>query len=1054
MKALDGVIRWSIARRGTVLVLALAASIYGAVVAARMPIDVFPDLTAPTVTIVTEAHGLAPEEVESLITAPIEAAMNGQTEVRRVRSASGVGISIVWVEFGWGTDMARARQLVNEKLPLAQAQLPPGVPSPQLAPVSSVMGEIMFVGLFGDGPGFEVRDAADWIVRRRLLGVQGVAQVVPIGGGVRQYQVAIDPDRLRRHAVTLEEVAHAIETSNQNTTGGFAVRGPQQNLVRGLGRLRSVEDLERVVVTTRDGTSITVGQVAAVEIGPAIRFGEGSVDGKPAVVMAITKQPGTNTIALTAAIDRELDAIEGQLPRGMTIERQLFRQAEFIDTAVENVAVALRDGAILVVAIIFLFLVNLRATAISVVALPISLLAAVIALEWLDAGIDTMTLGGLTIAIGALVDDAIIDVENVVRRLRENAARPDEERRPAAEVISDASREVRGSIVFATLIVMLVFVPVFFLTGIEGRLLAPLGFAYMVAISASLLVALTVTPALCAVLLPRLARRSHADGWLVRHLKRGYARALGWTLRRVRATVVAALVLAAGAAALLPFLGRSFLPELNEGALTISAVTLPGTSLAESDARGRRIEGLLHGFPEVVSTARRTGRAELDEHAQDVNSTEIEVRLRRTDRSRGAFLAELRRALERVPGTSFTIGQPISHRIDHMLSGTRAAVAVKLFGDDLFTLRLYAEQIRRAIAKVDGAVDVAIEQQIDIPQVIVDFDLDRVARAGTHRGELAEAMEVALAGKKVTQVLEGQRTYDVVVRYAAAERDVDELRRLPIDVPGHGLLPLGMLASVRRDVGPSTIVREGTQRKMVIMVNVSGRDLGSVVEDIQARVAREVSLPEGYHVVYGGQFESQQRASRTLLALGLAVVVGIFLVLQLAFSSAMRALVIMANLPLALIGGVVAVFAADRVLSIGSLVGFITLFGIATRNGIMLLSHYEHVRTVEGASLDETVHRGSLERLSPVLMTALCAGLALVPLVLAAGEPGNEIQAPMGIVILGGLLTSTLLNLFVVPALYLWSVRGRLAPAAPEPAPAPPEPSSSEPAPPEPAPPA
>jgi CzcA family heavy metal efflux pump len=1024
MKVLDNVIQWSIARRGFVLVVALAVCVYGAFAVTRMPIDVFPDLTAPTVTIVTEAHGLAPEEVESLITVPIETAMNGQTEVRRVRSASGVGISIVWVEFGWGTDMVRARQLVNEKLPLAQTQLPPDVPAPQLAPVSSVMGEIMFVGLRSDThPGHEVRDAADWTVRRRLLGVQGVAQVVPIGGGVRQYQVEVDPDRLRRHDVTLEEVAHAIETSNQNTTGGFAIRGPQQNLVRGLGRLRSTDDLERVVITTREGTSITVGQVAKVEIGPAVMFGDGSVDAKRAVVMAITKQPGTNTIALTTAIDRELDAIDRDLPKGMTLERQLFRQAEFIGTAVDNVAKALRDGAILVVVIIFLFLVNMRATAISAIALPISLLVAVIVLEWLDAGINTMTLGGLTIAIGALVDDAIIDVENVVRRLRENAARPEAERRPAADVIYEASREVRGSIVFATVIVMMVFVPVFFLTGVEGRLLFPLGFAYLVAIFASLVVALTVTPALCAVVLPRMTPHPHGDGFVVRRLKRGYSRALRWTLQHMRKTAIAALLVGAGAALLIPFLGRSFLPEFNEGALTINAVTLPGTSLVESDARGRRIEKILLGFPEVVSTARRTGRAELDEHAQDVNATEIEVRLRRTERSRDAFLDELREALARVPGMSFTIGQPISHRIDHMLSGTRAGIAVKLFGDDLFTLRLYAEQIRRVMEQVDGAVDVAIEQQVDIPQVVVDFDLDRVARAGTHRGELAETMEVALAGKKVTQVLEGQRTYDVVVRYPNVERDVDDLRQLPIDVPGHGLLPLGMLATVRRDVGPNTVVRENTQRKMVVMANVSGRDLGSVVGDIEARVARDVQLPEGYHVVYGGQFESQERASRTLLLLGLAVIVGIFLVLQLAFTSSTRALVIMANLPLALIGGVVAVFATDRILSIGSLVGFITLFGIATRNGIMLLSHYDHVRSVEGASIDEAVHRGSLERLSPVLMTALCAGLALVPLVIAAGEPGNEIQAPMGVVILGGLLTSTLLNLFVVPALYLWTAR-------------------------------
>ena len=1026
MKIFDAVIRWAIGHRAFVLVVAFAICVYGAIAFSRMPLDVFPDLTAPTVTVVTEAHGLAPEEVESLITAPIESAMNGQTDVRRVRSASGVGISIVWVEFGWETEMTRARQLVNERLPLAQAQLPPDVPAPQLAPVSSVMGEIMFLGLRGDGlQSYEVRDAAEWIVRRRLLALQGVAQVVPIGGGLRQYQVEVDPDRLRRYDVTLDEVAHAIETSNQNSTGGFAIRGPQQNLVRGLGRLRSTDDLAHVVVTTRDATSIAVGQLAKVHVGAAVRFGEGSVDGKPAVVMAITKQPGTNTIALSAAIDRELDAIAKDLPKGMTLERQLFRQSEFIEAAVDNVTIALRDGALLVVVIIFLFLVNVRATAISVIALPISLLVAVIVLEWLEAGIDTMTLGGLTIAIGALVDDAIIDVENVVRRLRENGARPVEERRPASEIIYEASREVRGSIVFATVIVMLVFVPVFFLTGVEGRLLFPLGFAYLVAIFASLVVALTVTPALCAVLLPVLGTREHRDGFVVRYLKRGYARALATTLRHAKVTIAGALLLAAAAAAMLPFVGRSFLPEFNEGALTINAVTLPGTSLAESDARGRRIEQTLLAFPEVVSTTRRTGRAELDEHAQDVNATEIEVRLRRTERSREAFLADLRAAFARIPGTSFTIGQPISHRIDHMLSGTRSAIAIKLFGEDLYTLRLYAEQIRRAIETVDGAVDVAIEQQVDIPQLVVDFDLDRVARAGTHRGELAETMEVALAGKRVTQVLEGQRTYDVVVRYEPRDRDIDDLRELPIGVPNHGLLPLGMLASIRRDVGPNTITRESTQRKMVIMANVSGRDLGSVVADIRARVEATVPLPEGYHVVYGGQFESQERASRTLVLLGLAVIVGIFLVLHLAFRSAVRALVIMANLPLALIGGVVAIFATDRIVSIGSLVGFITLFGIATRNGIMLLSHYEHVRTSEGASLDEAVHRGSLERLSPVLMTALCAGLALVPLVLAAGEPGNEIQAPMGVVILGGLLTSTLLNLFVVPALYLKFVGSR-----------------------------
>lgn len=1021
MTFMDGLIRWSLTRRAFVLAAAATLSIYGAVVAWRMPIDVFPDLTAPTVTIVTEAHGLAPEEVESLVTVPIETAMNGQTAVRRVRSASGVGISIVWVEFAWGTDIVRARQLVGEKLQLALPQLPPDLPPPQLAPVSSVMGEIMFVGLRSDvHPGFEVREAADWVVRRRLLAVPGVAQVVAIGGGVRQYQVLLDPERLRRWRLTLDDVAHALETSNQNATGGFLVRGPQQHLIRGLGRFRSRDDLAAVIVASRDEVPIAVGQLGTIEVGAGLRFGEGSVDGRPAVVMAVSKQPGANTLELTRAIERELDALVTAVPKGMVVERQLFRQAEFIAAAVDNVATALRDGAILVVAIILLFLVDPRATLISALSLPVSLLVAVIVLAWVGAGINTMTLGGLTIAIGALVDDAIIDVENVVRRLRENAQRPPPARRPALEVVYAASREIRGSIVFATVIVMLVFVPVFFLEGVEGRLLDPLGLAYLIAIFASLITALTVTPALCLLLLPRAAARRHREGLVVRGLKRAYAAALAPALRHGRLTVAAALALTVGAAALVPGLGRSFLPEFNEGALTINAATVPGTSLAESDAMGRRLEELLLEVPEVVSTARRTGRAELDEHAQDVNVTEIEVRLR-PGRPRARLLDELRRILGAVPGVAITIGQPISHRIDHMLSGSRAAIAVKLFGDDLFTLRTHAEQIRRVLAAVPGAVDVSIEQQVDIPQVVVDFDLDRVARAGTHRGELAEAMEQALVGRKVTQVIERQRTFDVVVRYDPAGRDsLEELGRTPLAVPGHGLLPLSMLATIRRDVGPSTITRENAQRKMVIMANVAGRDLGSVVDDLQARIAREIVLPEGYHVAYGGQFESQERASRTLTVLAAGVVLAIFLVLHLAFGSVRRALLVMVNLPLALIGGVIAVFASDPVLTVGSLVGFITLFGIATRNGIMLVSHYEHLRAAEGASLDEAVRRGSLERLSPILMTALCAGLALVPLVLAAEQPGNELQAPMAVVILGGLGSSTALNLLVVPVLYRW----------------------------------
>ena len=1031
MSVIDGVLGWSIAHRTFVVVVAVVLTIYGVWVARRMPVDVFPDLTAPTVTVVTEAHNMAPEEVEGLVTAPIEAALNGQTGVRRLRSLSGLGISIVWVEFEWDVDILRARQLVGEKLQLAAASLPPDVAAPQLAPVASVMGEILFVGLRSDRhQGFEIRDAAEWQVRRRLLAVSGVAQVVPIGGGQKQYQVLVRPERLVHHRVTLDEVVHALTTSNQNTSGGFLIRGPQQHLIRGLGRLGSRDDIARLVVKSVAGKPITIGQLADVEIGPGPQLGDGSVDGQRAVVMAIAKQPGANTLTLTAALDQELDAIAATLPEGMHLDRHLFRQAEFIDAAVDNVALALRDGAILVVIILLLFLLDLRATLISAVALPVSLVVAVVVLDRLGKNLDTMTLGGLTIAIGALVDDAIIDVENVVRRVRLEALRPPEARRPLAVVVYEASREVRGLIVFATAIVMLVFVPVFFLTGVEGRLLEPLGFAYLVAIFASLVVSLTLTPALCVLTMGRGLAAVHREAVVSRVLGAGYRRALGVTLRHGRVVVAVAVLLAVGAGALATRLGRSFLPEFNEGALTINLVTLPGTSLAESDAIGQRAERALLAIPEVASTARRTGRAELDEHAQDVNASELEVRLR-PGRPRAAVLADIRAAMARLPGVTATIGQPISHRIDHMLSGTRAAIAVKLFGDDLYTLRVYAERLRRVIATVPGAVDVAIEQPVDLPQVVVDFEAERAARAGAHRGELAEAMERALSGVAVATVIEGTRAYPVVVRYRPDQRTTEaELARTPIDVPGHGLLPLGMLARIYEDVGPNTISRESGQRKMVVMANVAGRDLGAVVSDIRTRIAREVDLPDDYYVVYGGQFESQERASRALQLLGAVVVIAIFIILQAAFGAARRALLVMINLPLALIGGLVAAYLGDAILSVGSLIGFITLFGIATRNGIMLVSHFEHLRQVEGVDLEEAVTRGARERLSPILMTALSAGLALIPLVLAAGEPGNEIQAPMAQVILGGLISSTALNLFLVPLGYRW-LEGRRGAAAP-----------------------
>ncbi|MBI5509125.1 MAG: efflux RND transporter permease subunit [Deltaproteobacteria bacterium] len=1017
---MDRIIEWSLKNRLFVVVAAIALSIYGAVTAARMPVDVFPDLTAPTVTILTEAHGLAPQEVEALVTFPLESSVNGATGVRRVRSASGIGISVVWVEFDWGTDIYIARQIVNEKLQLVTAQIPPGIGPPTLAPISSIMGEILFLSLKSDRHSpLDVRETADWVIRKRLLSIPGVAQVIPIGGGVKQFQVLVAPEKLQAYKVSLQEIMKALEGSNGNSSGGFLIQGAQERLIRGMGRINTGADVESTVIAVHDGVPVLVGQVAEVVVGPAIKRGEGSSNAEPAVVLGVLKQPGANTLNLTRQIDHSLDEIQKTLPEGMKIDRQLFRQSDFIETAISNVSTALRDGAILVAIILFLFLLNFRTTLISLAALPVSLIVSVLAMKAAGVTLNTMTLGGLTIAIGALVDDAIIDVENVFRRLRENQSRPESERRAPVEVVFQASREIRASIVFATLIVMLVFVPIFFLTGVEGRLLAPLGFAYLVAIAASLLVALTLTPALCAYVLPRAGALTHGDSFLVRWLKARYQPALRLTLKHDKTVIAASAALLAVALVMASFLGRTFLPDFNEGSLTLSAVTLPGTSLEESDRLGFRIEKTLLSFPEVVSTARRQGRAELDEHAQDVNSSEIDVRLVMKERSKSEFLAVLRGELSNIPGMVIVIGQPLSHRIDHMLSGTRANIAIKLFGDDLYQLRASAEEIRKVMVKVDGAVDVSTEQQVDIPQLFISFDRERIARYGLRAGDLAEVIEVAFAGEKVSQVLDGQRTYDVVVRYRDEHRaDPEAIGNTLIDTPGGAKVPLKMLAAVREDLGPNVITRENVQRKIVVMANVGGRDLRSVIDDIRTGIEAEVKLPQGYYVVYGGQFESEADASRTISFLGLFVIAGIFLLLFLAFRNVRTALLIMVNLPLALIGGVIAVFLGGGVLSVASLVGFITLFGIATRNGIMMVSHYEHLQKEEGASLEESIVRGSLERLSPILMTALCAGLALIPLVLAGDQPGNEIQAPMGVVILGGLLSSTGLNMLVVPALY------------------------------------
>jgi CzcA family heavy metal efflux pump len=1015
---LDRLIAWALRNRFLVLAAAALSLVAGAWTAARMPVDVFPDLTAPTVTVLTEAHGMAPEEVEALVTFPIETAVNGATGVRRVRSSTAQGISVVWVEFEWGTDIFRDRQIVSEKLQTVAAALPAGVSAPVLAPVSSIMGEIMMIGLTGPQSPMDVRTVADWTIRRRLLAVPGVAQVIPIGGDVRQYQVLADPARMLATGVTLADVLAAAEGSNANAAGGVYMDRGQEYVIRGIGRIQSTDDVARTVVAVRGGVPVLLGQVADVVVGPAPKYGDGSIDGEPGVVLAVLKQPGANTLELTRRIERELADLQASLPAGMEIHADLFRQASFIRVAIDNVVAALRDGAILVVVIIFLFLWNVRATAISVLAIPLSLVVAIFSMRLLGITINTMTLGGMAIAIGALVDDAIIDVENVFRRLKENHHRPEGGRRPPLRVIYEASREIRAPIVNATLIIIVVFLPLFFLGGVEGRLLRPLGFAYVVSILASLLVSLTVTPALSAYLLPSArAVIEERESALVRWLKARYARTLDTVLARPKRVLGAAVVALAGTLAVVPVLGTAFLPEFNEGALTVSVVTVPGTSLDEANRIGQRVEEILLANPGVRNTDRRQGRAELDEHAQGVNAAEIDVTLDEgVDKER--LLEELRREVAAIPGTNVTLGQPIGHRIDHMLSGTRANIAVKIFGPDLYRLRQLGAEVRDAIADVAGVADLQVEQQMDVPQLRIRADREAMARYGMTAGGLAEAIDVAFNGEVVSQVLEDGKSFDLVVRFPPALRSSAEaITHVPFNTPTGARVPLGQLARVTVERGPNTVSRENVQRKIVVQANVAGRDLGGTVADIQRRVRDAVPLPAGYYVEYGGQFESQAEATRTIALLSLLSIAAIFLILFADFRSARVATLIMANLPLALIGGVLAVLLTSRIVSIASLVGFVTLFGIAVRNGILLIAHYRHL-LVEGVPFREAIVRGSLERLSPIFMTALCAGLALIPLALGGGEPGKELQTPMAIVILGGLLSSLALNMVVLPALY------------------------------------
>jgi CzcA family heavy metal efflux pump len=1016
-------IQWSIDHHWIVIVLSALLLVTGIWTARQMPVDVFPDLTAPTVTILSEGHGMAPEEMESLVTLPIESAINGASGVRRVRSATAVGVGVVWVEFDWGTDIYIARQLVAEKLSVVADTLPPQVERPVLAPISSIMGEVLFFALSSDSVDpLTIRTVADTVVRRRLLAVPGVSQVTPIGGAERQFQVVAQPQALRANGVSLTELLEAVRGASENASAGIYTEGPQEYVLQAVGRARTAEEIGDSVVALRGTRSVLVRDVAAVQEGAALKRGEGSRNGKPAVIVGVQKQPDANTIDVTARLDRELDALQQELPAGLAIDRRIFRQSDFIEVAVENVIAALRDGGILVMAVVLVFLANPRAAAITLTAIPLSLATAVLVLRAFGASINTMTLGGLAIAIGALVDDAIVDVENVVRRLRQNAARPVELRQSAAVVVREATFEIRTSIVFATVIIVLVFLPIFGLSGVEGRLLTPLAYAYIAALLASLAVAIVVTPALCFGFLPAAASitRGH-DGWLARTLKTRFSGLLPFALDRPRAVSAMALLLLLAAGVAMTQFGTAFLPEFHEGSLTISVNTMPGTSLAKSDEIGRRVEQILLDQPEVVATARRTGRAELDEHVQGVEAAEIDVGLRESERPREELLAELRRGFAGLPGTNVTIGQPISHRIDHMLSGTRANIAVKIVGDDLVTLRRLGERVREAMSGVAGVADLSLEQQTEIPFVRFVLNRTAIARYGLRVQDVADAIETSFAGTIVGRVFDRATAFDLVVKLdPSASVDFERIADLPVDTPAGASVPLRVLADVRRETGANMILRENVQRRIVVSCNVSGRDLGSVVDDIQRVVARQVSMPSGYRVEYGGQFESQQSATDRLLVLGAAVIAGLFMLLVVAFGNARDALLVMLNLPLALIGGVAGVFAAGGVLSVASMIGFISLFGIATRNGIMLVSHIHHLMEFEGVTrLREAVERAAHERIVPILMTAMAAGLGLIPLALRSGEAGSEIQTPMAIVILCGLTTSTLLNMFVVPTLYL-----------------------------------
>ena len=1019
---LNKIIQYSLHNRLVVMIASIALLLWGSYTAHKMEVDVFPDLNAPTVVVMTEAQGMAPEEVERMVTFPIETAVNGATDVKSVRSSSTTGFSVVWVQFDWGTNIYTARQIVSEKLSTLGDVLPSNVGQPTLGPQSSILGEMMIFGLTANSTSLQdLRTIADWTIRPRLLSTGGVAQVAVIGGDIKEYQILLDPARMKHYGISMDEVLTVVDNMNQNSTGGILYEYGNEYIVQGLLATNDVEEIGKGVVKTVNNVPVLLSDIATVQIGPKEpKLGLASERAKPAVLVTITKQPNTNTLELTDKLDQAIVDLQKTLPSDVKISSDIFRQSRFIESSISNIQKALFEGAIFVVVVLFFFLMNVRTTIISLVALPLSLLVAILTLHGLGLTINTMSLGGLAIAIGSLVDDAIVDVENVYKRLRENQLKSAEERLSSLKVVFEASREVRMPILNSTLIIVACFLPLFFLSGMEGRMLIPLGIAFIVALFASTVVALTLTPVLCSYMLTtkKALKKNEKEPFVSRTLKVWYKKALEWALRHKKVVIGTSAALLIFTIIIMTGLGRSFLPPFNEGSLTINISTMPGISLEESDNMGRMAEKILLDIPEIQTVARKTGRAELDEHALGVNVSEMEAPFELDERSRDEFLADVRQRLGELKGVNIEIGQPISHRIDAMLSGTKANIAIKLFGNDLNKLYNIGGQIKEAIQGIDGIADLTLEQQIERPQLQIKPKRDMLAKYGIPLPEFSEFINVALSGKVVSQVYEGGKVFDLTIKVHDDDKaNMEQIGNLMIDANGQKV-PLHYVAEILPLVGPNTISRENVQRKIVVSANVAGRDLNGVVKDIQKTVGEQITLPEGYHVEYGGQFESEQAASRTLFLTSVISILLIFLLLFNEFHSMPLSSIIMLNLPLAIIGGILSIWFTSGIISIPAIIGFISLFGIATRNGILLVSHYNHLRS-EGMSLHDSVVLGSLDRLNPILMTALTSALALIPLAVGGDLPGNEIQSPMAQVILGGLLSSTLLNGFVVPIMYL-----------------------------------